>query len=513
MAVNTDPRFKRQKRKASKVKIDDRFKDMFEEEQFVERGVKVDKYGRKRGRRAEEVERLREYYDLDEEDEGLDKDEKMAVSSASASASESELESEPSSDSEKDYLMDQVMAQHPLVNTTVELGDATRRLALVNMDWDNVKAVDILTFCSAFKPPGGTILSVSVYPSEFGKERIERERSSGPALESVELDGDSSKDYDEMKLRKYQLERLKYYYAVIECDRVETAVSIYANCDGREFEQSGNVIDLRYIPDSVDFTSSTPTDRADHKEGKYRPKTDLTTAALQTSSVKLTWDQDDPERAKLTRQAVQSGMLSKRERQKMDVRDVDLAAYLASGSESEEIDREEYRQRLLRDGKDNGVFGRKSQEGDDLRVVFSSAFKNTDDTGDIDAEYTFTPDDQRTTPDSDHDSADDLTVFQRNQLKLKQKQAAKRAQRRASRKHNSDDKSASAAELTALMRHSQCATADDDDEERETVVDTKDERFKAIYDQPEFAIDPSAPGFKRTKGMQALLEERAKRRQ
>jgi hypothetical protein len=49
------------------------------------------------------------------------------------------------------------------------------------------------------------------------------------------------------KLRKYELERLKYYFAVIKCDCVKTAKSIYDNMDGMEYEQTGLKIDLRYL--------------------------------------------------------------------------------------------------------------------------------------------------------------------------------------------------------------------------------------------------------------------------
>jgi len=42
-------------------------------------------------------------------------------------------------------------------------------------------------------------------------------------------------------------------------------------------------------------------------------------------------------------------------------------------------------------------------------------------------------------------------------------------------------------------------------------IDVKDERFKALHEDHTFAIDPSNPHFKKTKGMSALLEERAKR--
>jgi hypothetical protein len=38
---------------------------------------------------------------------------------------------------------------------------------------------------------------------------------------------DENLDVDPEKLRKYELDRLKYYYAIIECDSAETADSIH----------------------------------------------------------------------------------------------------------------------------------------------------------------------------------------------------------------------------------------------------------------------------------------------
>ena len=116
----------------------------------------------------------------------------------------------------------------------------TRRLAVVNMDWDHIRAVHLFKiFLSLVSPTAtvnsqsttkvvrGNILSVRVYPSEFGKQRMEREEQHGPPPEVFKKtkkkereDEDvidektiheigSGEDYDEDALRTYQLERLR----------------------------------------------------------------------------------------------------------------------------------------------------------------------------------------------------------------------------------------------------------------------------------------------------------------
>ena len=124
----------------------------------------------------------------------------------------------------------------------------TRRIAVVNLDWEHVRAIHLYkVFSSLLSPTGapvassskgkgsakasaatiarGKVLSVRVYPSEFGKERMAREEKEGPPpevfkkrreLAAEEINertvyevGDGE-DYDEDALRKYQLERLRY---------------------------------------------------------------------------------------------------------------------------------------------------------------------------------------------------------------------------------------------------------------------------------------------------------------
>ena len=99
--------------------------------------------------------------------------------------------------------------------------------------------LSLLVFLTSLKPQGGSIIQVTVFPSDFGLERIKNEDLQGPTelinqsdhsndMTSTELinQSDHSNDmtsqegpgYSNECLRKYQLQRLNYYYAVVECD-------------------------------------------------------------------------------------------------------------------------------------------------------------------------------------------------------------------------------------------------------------------------------------------------------
>lgn len=52
---------------------------------------------------------------------------------------------------------------------------------------------------------------------------------------------------------------------------------------------------------------------------------------------------------------------------------------------------------------------------------------------------------------------------------------------------------------------------DDEEVQDDFIIDVKDDRFKAIHEDHQFAIDPSNPHFKKTKSMVALIDERIKR--
>jgi len=182
--------------------------------------------------------------------------------------------------------------------------EPTRRLAVVNLDWDNVKAIHLFKMfsslvASALPSTGdkktsksavrGQVLNVRVYPSDFGRERMAKEEREGPPAElfkkpkefehedevnekNIYETGDAEDEVDEDALRKYQLERLRYcphcydpygefvdrrcnryYYAIVECDTLDTASHIFNELDGTELERSANVFDMSFVPDEMSF--------------------------------------------------------------------------------------------------------------------------------------------------------------------------------------------------------------------------------------------------------------------
>ncbi|OBS72334.1 hypothetical protein A6R68_13089 [Neotoma lepida] len=83
--------------------------------------------------------------------------------------------------------------------------EITHRLAVCNMDWDRLKAKDLLALFNSFKPKGGVVFSVKIYPSEFGKERMKEEQVQGP----VEITWDET-DHERITTlnRKFKKEEL-----------------------------------------------------------------------------------------------------------------------------------------------------------------------------------------------------------------------------------------------------------------------------------------------------------------
>jgi len=261
--------------------------------------------------------------------------------------------------------------------------ESSSHLAVLNLDWVHVRAVDIFVILSSFSPPG-SVKRVRVYPSDFGLERMKEEEAMGPTgiwkttkknrkdnspeeddfNEESESDDDSTSsadeadaiiekayknypqneneagenpgeetDFDKEKLRAYEASKLRYYFAVAEFNTAKNADVAYKEVDGIEMEHSSAAFDLRCIPeDQVDVVIEKRhlRDQAVTIPSNYVPP-EFVVNALQQTNVKCTWEDEDMERSrKLTQYGVGN------EKWDAMVEGDDLKAYLASDNSSNE---------------------------------------------------------------------------------------------------------------------------------------------------------------------------------
>ncbi|CCF58542.1 hypothetical protein KAFR_0E03910 [Kazachstania africana CBS 2517] len=564
--IYNDPKFKNAKTKHLKIRLDSRFSKRDLE---IRNKAKVDKYGRKTKDEGskKELDDFEKYFEKEDEEEKKDTEEteeKPKVDRARGEvpsdyvSSSDEYTSSESEDSEEEELDSDVESEVEIENTKPETGDASKTLAVVNLDWDHVKSADLMVTFSSFVPKGGKISRICIYPSEFGKERLQREEVEGPPKElfqkknkkkashkedfdsdsDVDIkdlyeEGDAEKDVDSKALRQYQLERLRYYYAVVYCNNIDTARAIYENCDGTEYESTANMFDLRYVPDGMTFDDE-PRDECNSLPKNYKPM-QFSTDALQHSNVKLTWDETPADRVEVAKRAFSQ----------KEIEDMDFKAYLASDSdESEEEVNENSKNKL------------KALVGESLDFGTNGA---SDGESEVDMEITFTPglDEAKESEEEKEESTIEKVrrkeKERRKARKDKLKQLKKDAENEKKEKMRSlhDKKSRKAeteneeaakakAELELLM------IEDEDDTEqslnkkahfnlneiirsekekgkkgkyqrKEKIVeddfkpDLSDPRFKEVFEDHDFAIDPSQPEFKQTNAMKQILNERSKR--
>lgn len=634
-SFENDPRYALPSKKKSKTTIDKRFSRMLKDDEFTAVS-RVDKYGRKIKSDSKKKALQRLYQDEDEDEDVEVEDDDVVqreLEKAEAkydpargggfSSSESDTDSDSeSADEEDEDTQGQVdnapdMQKYRTQQTEVETGDVTNRIAIVNIDWDNIKSVDLMALFKSFVPIGGRIERVSIYPSEFGKERMQREELEGPPKEIFkkskaedqdsdesgdedevsEDDGDNAEDSDEEAkqdllkegndedfdsdaLRTYQLDRLRYYYAVMVCSDKNTAQKIYEATDGSEYLSSSNFLDLRFVPDDITFDDE-PRDECESIPQNYKP-VEFVTDALQHSKVKLTWDVD-PEEVK-RKESIKNAFSGS----KTDIAENDLRAYLASDSEDEDDEQEDVAGETTAAPK----LSKKELARKKMREALGLSDEPTDkpsDSGPVgDMEITFTPaltessgakknpEDETTAEkyirkererkarkkeqaaakgeDAGKDAANepeedlgfDDPFFTIEEPKLasraqlhKEERRKKREAREAEEKKSAvdreklqllmeDDHGEETGRLTHFnmdeilkaekkknKKKAKKGRKDNEDAgglQENFKINAGDDRFKALFEEHEFAIDPSDPKFKAASGMKQLVEEGRKKR-
>ncbi|KAK6852525.1 hypothetical protein PG995_011076 [Apiospora arundinis] len=650
----TDERFRLPSKKLGKTKVDSRFSKLLKDDEFTAAAT-VDRYGRKlkADSKKQALKKLYEASDDEDEDEDDDEDEDedddedaiKGVEVEDDDVIEKELKrantnydpargggfsSSEDSDSESDEEEEETAGEAAAKASSsmqrlrdeeaeVEQGEVTSRLAVVNMDWDHVKSHDLMALFSSFVSKGARSRGYL----EFGKGRIEREELEGPPKEIFkkkadsedeeseeepeEIDSDEDEDekikegllqeedaddFNSDALRKYQLDRLRYYYAVVECDSEACAESIYEATDGTEYQTTSNFLDLRFIPDGVTFDDE-PRDSCTEVPASYRP-TEYVTDALQHSKVKLTWDMH-PEDA-TRKEDIKRAFTGSRS----DIQENDLRAYLASDSEDSDAGADEF-------GADDETKGdepklskkelarKRMREALGLGAEASAKSSKKEPTGEM--EMTFTVDDLGGN-ESKQDVPEEETTVERYMRKERERKAAKKSQslskrdgakaaeapkedttaqegdlgfddpffktegpvkvsktsqkkeerlkKRAEKEAEATENAAEKARLQKLMADESKGAAEHLDHfdmneiaraekqkdkknkkkqkkqkkngaedhgglQQDFEMDVTDERFKNVFENHEFAIDPSDPKFQATPGMKKLLQERRKR--
>ncbi|KAL3453151.1 hypothetical protein BJX65DRAFT_265662 [Aspergillus insuetus] len=645
--IQTDPRYRLPSKRHTHTKLDKRFAHILHDKEFS-RNAAVDRYGRKLARddtkkhlerfyrlesegEEEEDDEVADDVSVDDDDEVL-KELKKADSRAAgydpardggfseSSSEEEESDEEDEEEEEAEDVGGEELEFPDKQAADVPVGEVTDRIAVVNLDWDNIRAEDLMAVFSSFTPTGGKVLKVAVYPSEFGKERMEKEETEGPPREifatkkDEEDDSDSDEEQDEevdsdeeeekikksilkedkgeefnsTQLRKYQLERLRYFYAILTFSSKTVAKHVYDNVDGAEYLTSANFFDLRFVPEETDFSDDKPRDECERIPDGYQPN-DFVTDALQHSKVKLTWDMDDKSRKEAQARAFRGS--------RKEIDENDLKAYLASDSSDDEEEggvdifdatkgegsklsqKEQERQRMRAllglsaqpapSSKSDGPVG-------EMEVTFTSGlaggpnrdsiFENEPEETTVEKYLRKERERKKRRKDKLKGKADDEEAEQKDGAEGAQEpqeedlgfndpffddpsgKATAAARRKEEKRKKREEREAEEAAAAAKRAELELLMMDDDDAksgvrhfdmneiakaEKQArkkkgkrrgkdqpaqeitdnfEIDVSDPRFSRLFQNHEFAIDPTNPKFKATSGMKALLEEGRKRR-
>lgn len=606
-SVHSDPRFQNVPRHKSKVAIDSRFDRMFKDKSFASSSAPLDKRGKRK--KPNQESHLRHYYKIEEEEkEKEEEEEKKEISSSSDEEEEEEdekvvedsrfgkLESETDSeeseseedsengeleesttdtddtDEDDEAVYEEEAEEDPLMQENIpEIEKETHRLAVVNMDWKYVKAVDLYVVLSSFLPKGGQILSVAVYPSEFGLQRMKEEAVRGPLAffkdeneknedqDDDRLDSGDDDEIDYEKLRAYEISRLRYYYAVVECDSSATADYLYKSCDGTEFERSSNKLDLRFIPDSMEF-KHPPRDVANEVPADYEGL-DFQTKALQQSRVQLSWDEDEPDRVKTLKRKFNADQLAQ----------LELKEFLASDEgesddgdgEIDDDDKKDKKRDMYRalvqsgDGSDGDGDGDGEDDGQDMEVTFNTGLEDISkrilEKKDKNSETVweaylrkrrekkqarknkskYSSDDDSSDSDTDQhapEQPDDFFVEEPS-VKRSKKEAVGKSDKERLNQNMDKEAEASQAELELLLADDKGTETglkgyclkpkkakgkkgkEVPDEDKLPSVNYDDPRFSALFTSPLYALDPTDPHFKRSVAYARQVAQRQQNKQ
>lgn len=407
LRVKYDPIFQKMSKKDSKIKIDSRFKEILSNNSKFSTisSTKTDKYGR----RAKKVKsHEKELFYTKEEEENKKDEEPLPFHWSAESSSNSESEY----DGDLHELLGEQVEEYNFLEgeeEKIEMKDiSSKRLAMMNYDWENITPGDIFITLSSFLPPGGEIISVKKYLSQFGDEMLKKEEIEGPIFSlnnnesslglnrlnpqssESEANKEANEEISELNqklndkdVRLYELNRLKYFYSVVEFDSEKTADFVYNNLNGMEIMSTGVTIDLRVIPSELEIPQKLLKEVVKEKP-KKASGFNFFVKAKQHTNVEITWEKPEKGNKNAYLFEVDDDVLDK----KIDLTEIINSDDLADENELSEEDGDnekdigEIRRRLLGNFKEkserNDVYSDfdKSKKKTNIDVKFLAAFEN-----------------------------------------------------------------------------------------------------------------------------------------
>ena len=291
------------------------------------------------------------------------------------------------------------------------------------------------------------------------------------------------------QLRKYEVNKMRYFYAVIHCNSKETAERIYNEYNDFEFELSSIRLNLSFIADDLVFSQEVKETATQVPVGYEFKASNSLNRALSHTKVKLTWDETDPKRARKFQRIM--------EQDPDQLSDDDYREFLASEDEDapEEDQVEDYRRKLLGGLAQQGdSFTRKRdlQAGEDLDVKFNVGFGE-----DLGKRFI---DEKRAQRDSQRETAWEAYQSKRKQKIKDKKLKAKELKKEQKKATNPDEDNGAEMELLVSSKSKEDFKAN-----------TKDTRFQQILKDKDFAIDPTNKHFGRVAEGEFVKAQKVKR--
>lgn len=449
-SVNSDPRFHTMPKKEQKVKLDDRFKAVIEQK--------------------EKFDNADEFYYVESEKET--KPVKIQAPAKELPVVQEEMQVE----SEEDLFESDE-------ENMVRGEQSSSRLALQNYDWNHLNAKSIYMlfhtlaeaeFSQEFNKQ--RVKRVEVYVSDFGEQMLNKESIEGPKDVLEKAAKKNKGRLDDKLLRKYEKDRLKYYYAIIQFDSLRSAEAVYENYDGVELELSACKIDLRFVPENLEVPKK-PVDVCNGltpKDFTKIPK--FINKALGHSNVELTWDAPiqrniedcyDPDTGDVDHDKLNEMVAIDEEMDDME-------------EEGDEDNAEDIRAQLLSGTNIFDDFNKNKRKEKDIVITFKVGFGED---GDDEAEQLPKKREYR---EHNHKKSKKVLIKESQIKKLEKKRENKRKE-----------------ELELLVDGPRSQA------DKPFAIDLDDERFKDFVSNPKFAVDPTNPKYSDERN-KAVLERKKK---